>query len=103
MCAFQIDSIFDTRTQCLFRMPYVTDGLSSVQSLDVRTDINLHSDTWIDLGPFYVHIRKEIKMNCEDKQGTLDKTCARTHTRNTHQRLHIVLYCVHVRGISHYW
>lgn len=39
----------------------------------------------IDLYQFYVHVRKEIKMNCEDKQETVDETCARIHTRETHQ------------------
>ena len=56
----------------------------------------------IDLFLFCVHIRKEIKINCEDKQETLDETHARIHTRETHQWLCIVLYCVHVHGRSHY-
>jgi hypothetical protein len=39
----------------------------------------------IDLYLFCLHIRKEIKTNCEDKQQTLDKTRAKIRARETHQ------------------
>jgi len=39
----------------------------------------------IDLYLFYVHITKKIKINCEEKQETLDETCARIRTRETHR------------------
>jgi hypothetical protein len=50
----------------------------------------------IDFYLFYVHIRKEIKMNCEDKQETLDETCARICTRGDTSMT--VLYCVMCMG-----